>query len=344
MAIKVHDVVHDDVIKSTFALGQATYQFAIDKLVPLIGRFDEQRKKQSAKFYSRLREDILKGCVMPPITLAFVSKKNSTSSNAGDVQAFVNRDIKNGYILDGMQQLNTLYSASIEKDFPLKKTIYVNIIIAERYDFLLYRMITLNNGQKPMTPRHQIEILTQNLLDFSKFDNIVIQTEKDTEDNLVHGAFKLADISAAYTAYLTDNVNNQNNKIIDEKMNEILVGRVMGSNLTSAKAEFSEILGLVDEFSENKDAKRWLKLQNNLIGFTVGAKKSFDSIKQFDENEFATQVQKFEEAFDAINPSKVNVGRFRRELSQNFFENIDNYEDADSDEVAESFVDLTIND
>lgn len=344
MTINVHDVVHDDVIKSAFALGQTTYDFAIKNMVPLIGRFEEQRKKQNAKFYSRLKEDILKGCVMPPITLAFVSKAGSKFTTVAQAEDFLRRNIKSGYILDGMQRLNTLYAACGERNFPGSRTLYINIIIAEKYDFLLYRMITLNNGQKPMTPRHQIEILTQNLLDFNSFNNIVIQTEKDTEDNLVHGAFKLVDIASAYTAYLTDNVNNQNNKIIDEKMNEILVGRVMGSDLVSAKAEFSEILLLIDEFCENKDARRWLKIQNNLIGFTVGAKKSFDSIRKLDADAFSSQIQKFEYAFDVINPSKVNVGRFRRELSQSFFENIDDFEGSDRDDVAESFVDLTTND
>ena len=36
-------------------------------------------------------------------------------------------------------------------------------------DRLLYRMITLNNGQKPMTARHQIEILASNIFDFGTY-------------------------------------------------------------------------------------------------------------------------------------------------------------------------------
>jgi hypothetical protein len=341
MSLDVHYAAHDEVIRSAVAVGQADYEYALNNLLPLIGRFDEQRKKQNAKFYQRLKEDIVAGCVMPPLTLAFVSREMATSKDISKLKKYIEDNIAKGYILDGMQRLNTLQAAAREKGFDKSRPIYLTVIFAEKYDFLLYRMITLNNGQKPMTPRHQIEILAQNLLDFTSLKNITIQTEKDTEKSLVHGAFKLGDVAAAYTAYLTDNPNNQNNKIIDEKMNEILVGRVMSSDLVSAKAEFSQILELVDEFSQNKEARRWLKLQNNLIGFTLGAKASYADIAALDEDGFASQVEKFEAAFDVINPSKVNVGRYRRELAQEFFSKFEEMSGLSDEEVAERFVDLT---
>lgn len=344
MPIKLHHATKDQVIRSAVALGSTDYAFAIESLTPLIGRFDEQRKKQNAKFYHRLKEDIISGCVMPPITLAFVSPDLSASTSIDDIEEFVNNHIQDGYILDGMQRLNTLLAAAEEDGFDSTRPIYINVIVAEKYDFLLYRMITLNNGQKPMTPRHQIEILARNLLESNKFENITVQTEKDTESGLIHGAFKLADVAAAYTAYLTDNPNNQNTKIIDEKMNEILVGRVMSSDLKTAKAEFSQVLLLVDRYCENEIVKKWLKIQNNLIGFTLGAKVSFDQIAAVDAGEIEWQIKKFEYAFDVINPSKVNVGRYRRELSQKFFSDFGKTSAMESEDVAEMFVDLTTSD
>jgi hypothetical protein len=344
MTIQITDSTRDEVIRSAYAIGRCQYRYALDSLFPLIGRFDEQRKKQGAKFYSRLKADILKGCVMPPVTLAFVSEAGAALTNNADIQQFVEQHVAEGYILDGMQRLNTLHSASEEQRFPDTRHLHVNIIITERYDLLLYRMITLNNGQKPMTPRHQIEILAENLLDFVDLKNIVVQTEKQTEDQIVHGAFKLFDISAAYTAFLTNNVNNSNNKIIDEKMNEILVGRVMESNLADLKIEFSQVLLLADAMSSNKEAKSWLKLQNNLIGFSVGSKASFESLSAVSPDEFAIQIEKFESAFSIINPSKVNVGRYRRELSSEFFKKYDDMSGSNIEDVAEHFVDITNND
>lgn len=344
MTIIITDSTRDEVIKSAYATGRCQYEYALERLYPLIGRFDEQRKKQSAKFYSRLKADILQGCVMPPITLAFVSSEGSTLNTQADIQTFVSDHIGSGYILDGMQRLNTLHDASLEENFPAGRCIHVNIIITERYDLLLYRMITLNNGQKPMTPRHQIEILTENLLDFVNLENITIQTEKQTEDQIVHGAFRLFDISAAYTSFLTNNVNNSNNKIIDEKMNEILVSRVMDSGLADSKVNFAEILALADRLSINKDVKTWMKIQNNLIGFTVGAKKSINDISAAEPLEFSQQLNKFETAFSIINPSKVNVGRYRRELAQEFFGNYCEMSKAATEEVAEHFADITASD
>lgn len=344
MAITVNDATHDEVIKSAFAVAVTDYGYAVDHLIPLIGRFEEQRKKQNAKFYSRLRADILKGCVMPPLTIAFVSKRHASLTGANEISAFVNDNIADGYILDGMQRLNTLQSASTDAFFDRSRKVYLNLIIAERHDLLLYRMITLNNGQKPMTPRHQIEILTQKLLDFENLNNIKVQREKDTEDEIIRGSFRLGDIAAAYTAFLANNVNNENNKIIDEKMNEILVGRVMDSDLSSAEVEFSQIIEFVDKVCSNETVKRWLKIQNNLIGFTVGAKANSGNIFDMSPKEFEDQVNKFDAAFDVINPSKVNVGRYRRELSKAFFENIEDFHAIEAEEVADRFVDLTTSD
>ncbi len=344
MAIKVNDVTRDDVIKSTFAVAITDYGYAVEHLFPLIGRFEEQRKTQNAKFYSRLRADIIKGCVMPPLTVAFVSKENAHIESIDDFDNFVTNNISKGYILDGMQRLNTLQSASNDDNFDPSRKLYLNLIIAERHDLLLYRMITLNNGQKPMTPRHQIEILTKKVLDFENLENIFIQKEKETEDEIVRGAFRLGDIAAAYTAFLANNVNNENNKIIEEKMNEILVGRVMDSDLSETSVEFSDIIEIVDRVCVDETAKKWLKIQNNLIGFTVGSKATFDVVRQFTPQEFASQVVKFDAAFDVINPSKVNVGRYRRELSKAFFAGIMEFSLMVTDEVADRFVDLTTSD
>lgn len=344
MPLLIQDVTRDEVIKSAFAIGITDYGFAVDKLIPLIGRFEEQRKTQNAKFYSRLRADILKGCVIPPLTIAFVSRKNAHLKDRKDFLDFVQDNIQSGYILDGMQRLNTLRSAAADPTFDRSRRIYLNIIIAERHDLLLYRMITLNNGQKPMTPRHQIEILTQKLLDFEKLDNIKIQTEKDTEEEAVRGAFRLGDIAAAYTAFLANNVNNENNKIIEEKMNEILVGRVMESDLGDAAVQFSQVIEFVDEVCGNEVVKKWLKIQNNLIGFTVGARSNFAEVKKLSQEDFCRQANKFDQAFDVINPSKVNVGRYRRELAKTFFEKVHIFAEMSAEDVANEFVDLTTSD
>lgn len=76
--INIFDIDQDKVIKSVVAIGRTNYEFALSALVPLLDRFGEQRKLQSRRFYDRLRADIVTGCIMPPVTLAFVVMKLTT--------------------------------------------------------------------------------------------------------------------------------------------------------------------------------------------------------------------------------------------------------------------------
>ena len=278
---------------------------------------------------------------MPPITLAFVDKAHCAETNIGKLRDFINQNIKAGYILDGMQRMITLQDASSLNGFDASRSLYLNVIVASRYDLLLYRMITLNNGQKPMTARHQIEMLTKGAIDLSGADMTVV-TEKQTEGTKVHNAFRMSDISEAYTAYLSNSPHNQNSKIIESKLDEILVGKVMDANITEDAFSFSDILAEVSRLQKDPDIREWLRQLNNLIGFTLGAKVSLASIKALSGKDLVDPLKNFEAAFDAINPSKVNVGKYRRELSRTFFTRIDELKDWDESQLSELFFEETM--
>jgi len=337
--MEIYSEYEDKVIRSKVLLADLTYEEALDNLYPLINRFEAQRKLLDTKFYSRLERDIVAGCIMPPITISFVT---DDIEKIKDLKRFVNENISKAYILDGIQRLNTLKRSSSQADFDKSRKLLLNVIISPTKDMLLYRMITLNNGQKPMTPRHQIEILTQELFDFSDL-KIDIQSEKDRSEQIIRGAFNLGDISRGYLAFLTDNVHNENTKIIGEKMDQILIGRILDSQITSSKIEFKNILELIDRLSfANEEIKTWLKISNNFIGFCVGIKRSFEKISSEPSDAFAHEIQKFEEAFKAINPSKVNLGKYRRELSKYFIEEYESIKTQSADELIESFAELTL--
>tara|TARA_R110001583_G_scaffold70810_2_gene199982 strand:- start:250 stop:831 length:582 start_codon:yes stop_codon:yes gene_type:complete len=192
-----------------------------------------------------------------------------------------------------------------------------------------------------MTPRHQIEILTQELFDFKDLD-MEVQTEKERSEKIVRGAFNLGDISRGYLAFLTDNVHNENTKIIGEKMDQILVGRILDSNVTNCKIEFQEVLQEIDRLAHNHEQnKKWLKTSNNLIGFCVGIKTNFEQVQLTTQEKFNNEIEKFETAFKAINPSKVNLGKFRRDLSKYFITNYNEISEMDSDELIERFAVIT---
>ncbi len=197
------------------------------------------------------------------------------------------------------------------KKFPQEKSLYLSIVISANKDMLLYRMITLNNGQRPMTPRHQIEVLTEELFDFSSLD-IEIQSEKERGEKIKRGAFNLSDISKGYLAFFTNSVHNENNKIISEKMDEIIVGNIMTTAVVENGLEFQKVLELIDHYSANESAKSWLKTQNNLIGFCVGVKSAYDFLESLSANEFGLLVERFDAAFKSIDAAKVNLGKYRR--------------------------------
>lgn len=339
MSLIIFDKTNDGVIDSVVATGKTTYRYAIDSLYPLIDRFSAQRKTQDKKFYARLERDILDKCLMPPLTIAFV-EPNFDKKEEKDIAKYIEDNIKSGYVLDGIQRLNTLNRAKEDERFDDSQPLYLNIIISPSEDKLLYRMITLNNGQKPMTPRHQIEILTRELFDLTDV-NLDIQTEKERAKTIVKGSFDLGDLSKAYLAFLTGSVNNENNKIIGEKMDQIIVGRIMDKQPAEGDIDFKQVIKLIEMLSENDSVKKWLKVGNNLIGFSVGIKDSYNSIADISPDEFSNSIDLFEVAFKAINPSKVNLGKFRRELSKNFIENYADHSDFDEMELVEHFMELT---
>lgn len=341
MNVKIFDTESDQVIESFVATGKVTYEFALEKLLPLTTRFDAQRKLQDKKFYKRLQRDIVKGCLMPPITVAFVDKSKTELSDRKVFEGFVNQNIDSGYILDGLQRLNTLLSASEMEGFDKKRPLHLNVIVSPSQDKLLYRMITLNNGQKPMTPRHQVEILTQEMFDFSDLNNISVQTEKERSEKITRGAFNLSDISNAYLAFLTNNVNNENNKIVNEKMDEILVGRVLDTDIADGSVQFEGVLKLLDKLCVNSEVKKWFKVNNNLIGFSVAIKKVYEEVSEVEPDRFEEVIAVFEEGFDAINASKVNLGKYRRQLSKEFFENFVEFSEYDAEELTEYFAEST---
>lgn len=337
MDIKVFDVVDDTVINSYVASGKTNYRFALESLIPLINRFDAQRKLQDRKFYKRLQRDIIVGCLMPPITIAFVDISSKDLSKIKDFEKYVNENIKKAYILDGMQRLHTLLAASEDDEFNDDRPLYVNIIVAPTQDKLLYRMITLNNGQKPMTPRHQIEILTEEIFDFDHLKYIKVQTEKARASKIIPGAFNVGDIAKGYLAFLTNNVHNENNKIIDEKMDEILVGRILDSKDIDDDLTFEKILQLIDSLSAEPEVRNWFKVTNNLIGFCVGVRESYEIMELMTPEEYLETIQLFEIAFSAINPSKVNLGKYRRMLSRKFIEEFQVLSGMDADDLTEVF-------
>lgn len=337
MSINTLSVDYDEVVKSIFITTTTTYDFALSNLVPLIGKLEIQRELQSYKFYERLAKDILKGCVMPPLTIAIIDDNppNEIKNNKEKATEYVINNIGSFFILDGMQRLNTIRRVSYEhpESFPKARPIFINVLICKSMDLLLYRMITLNNGQKPMTARHQIEIIASNVYDFEN-TALAVQTEKRKPgQKRQQGAFKKADLIKAYLAFLTNSVNIDNEKIIQEKMDELIAAKIMESGIGESETQFDDVISLIEKFSQNNTLKLWLLTQNNLIGFCAGIRSGISTLKTLSTQEFLNATSAFENAFGSIDVSKIRLGMARRKAVEHFISNIKTLSTSDETEI-----------
>lgn len=307
----------DFVIDGFVVSGATDYDFALKKFAPLIGRLDIQRDALRTKFYSRLEDDIIKGCVMPPITLALIHSFPAGRRSKAVVFDYISKHLDDAFVLDGIQRLSTLQRAANKKDFNSKRPIHMNFVIAGSRDRLLYRMITLNNGQKPMSARHQIDVLADSFFDFDSVD-LKLVAEKGKGRVRAPETFKKADFVKGYTAYLSGSVNIDNQKIIEEKMDELIAFKIIESDIPTSKVEFSDVVALVNKFRKSDYLWGWVRIQNNFIGFCLGAKASAAALEKTSLEVIEEAVSNFEKAFSSINVSKVNLGKVRRESVSNF--------------------------
>lgn len=340
MKITIFDIEKDFVINGIVANGCMSYNEALQVLVPLINKTDFQRKLQDKKFYQKLERDIESGCVMPPITVAFVLSGDNYPKSRNECEQYIVENIQDAFVLDGIQRLNTLSrlhdSLILNKD----KKIYINYIFCDSTDKLLYRMITLNNGQRPMTPRHQVEALLSNFDIFTEY-GIKYKIEKDTNKGVAKKhTFDKSDLIQAYLAFMANSPFVDNKKIIQEKMDDLIVGKIMTANNKESE-QFSIVLKAISKFQDNDDAFSWLNITNNLVGFSVGLRTSGEFVLNLQIEEFVHAIKQFDKALGDFNPSKIKLGKYRRELSCLYFQKINKLISASTDDILYYFASIT---
>lgn len=318
--IRIFDRQYDCVIKSWNVTIGVTYRYAVDNFVPLIDKLDYQRNPLRASFYKRLEMDLIKGCTIPNITLAIHVNKPIDEKEINE--SFLEEELKDAFVLDGIQRLNTMKRVCNEEGFPFDRTLHCNVLIGSSMDRLLYRMITLNNGQRPMTARHQIEILASNIIDFDSL-NILSVTEKEMKKkkrkNTTEEMSKEV-IIKGYLAFVSNSINIDNQKIIEERMDALIAEKILDSNLPNNENEYSEVIEYINEKMGNDYLKEWFRVPNNFIGFSAAMSTNFNEIKNVDEASLVDGIELFEKAFSAIDVSKIKLGLARRRLVKMYFE------------------------
>jgi hypothetical protein len=171
--------------------------------------FQRNRVKTSGTIYSLLKTDLKQGIVIPPLVLGLSLNVKVNNQSPQQLIGIIEQHKNKLLILDGLQRTYTIRDLLREleekndpdlgsvKSHPLRIEIYLGINKLG----ILYRMLTLNTGQTPMSSRHQIEIIYSDYIE-TGIDEIKLikQIDNETPNKLCEYNFR--DIIDGFTSYL----------------------------------------------------------------------------------------------------------------------------------------------
>ncbi|WP_121812993.1 hypothetical protein [Mucilaginibacter kameinonensis] len=184
-----------------------------------------QRKRvgNPSTVYALLKEDLKNGCLIPSIVLALDDQSEAVfdihEPDYKKVKENISERSESIKILDGLQRTNTLIDLSndlknkegkdaeqITNDLAILNDLHERNIRVEVYlnvsrFGILYRMLTLNTGQTPMSLRHQIEILYSDYYIKEK-DGIVLTRDASESRPPKLGQYKFSDVVEGVTSFI----------------------------------------------------------------------------------------------------------------------------------------------
>lgn len=292
--------------------------------------YQRRRVKSASTVYALLKEDILKGCLIPPIVLGLPTVPGVKDLSLDSIEKLLVENADHILILDGLQRTYTLIDLRAELLYrgdestlerilqqPLRVEAYVGI---NRIG-ILYRMLTLNTGQTPMSLRQQIEML---YIDFARIPingvTIIREADDDSPKNL--GEYSFRSIIDGFNSYLERNelpfdrfdileniksleklsLENQDVNLFEEmtKCYDLFVRTV--DRLTESKVFSSEDLEISGQ-TFGKDARRIFIKSQAITGFgsAIGKLKDYEAISGFaDVSKFIAGISSSTDASTAI--------------------------------------------
>ena len=266
--MKILDIIRDDRIGATSVLVDMTVESYLDLIGGAEDNLDIQRKIiKGFKPYERLRQDLKEGCLIPPLVLGIQSNVLQIPNTPHDeyfVSSLADCDSKDVYLIDGLQRTSALQTvrASLEGEElsaflgrQLRVEVWPDITLSA----LTYRMLLLNAGQKPMSLKHQLEVVSRPLCDQlrQEFGNqIEIYVERDPNRRTRPGQYQFSIIAEAFQAFVQRSPHiDVRNEVIAE-MNQIDVLENYGDSLeessgkTDMTVSFEKYIGFLIQFDE----------------------------------------------------------------------------------------------
>ena len=375
--MKVISRINDERINASNVLIEMSIgeYLALIETVVHKNEFQRKRVRSSKTVYALLKEDLKKGCVIPSLVIALpkeLDTGNEEYNSDSDLVNYIKKNKESLLILDGLQRTLTIKdlldeeaSNALVYNKVNNQSIRVELYIGINRLSILYRMLTLNTGQTPMSIRQQIEMLYLDYLD-KDIDSISLIRDKDSKIARNVGEYNFNEIIEGFNAYLDrdpspmvrndilDNIKSLE-KLSSENQNyDLFESYVKAYHKLIVKIDelCPNRFGLSDEYIERyqneyfeKTAYKIFKKPQVMSGFgaAVGKLVDFDFIKNISEIENKIEKLKLndpQEFIDKININLVNVknnskkiGTSQRDFFMFYFRELFNDE-------TESYLDL----
>lgn len=172
--------------------------------------YQRKRVRNAGSIYDLLKQDLIKGCVMPPIVLAYC-EEIPKDANIIDIIKGNPDGIK---ILDGLQRSYTIREVVMDWESgkvleevgnPLDNLVRLEVYTGINKLGILYRMLTLNTGQTRMTTRHQIEIIYSDYKTKCQVEGVTLISEVDSTTPKGLGEYSFRDVVEGFTSYIEEN-------------------------------------------------------------------------------------------------------------------------------------------
>ncbi len=327
-------------------------QASIDSYLDLVGTdFDEfeiQRRRVNHKAYSRMKTDIMEGTLLPPITLAVkkdhIGEYLASIDDAPALENIISIPHQVN-ILDGLQRTHILFDIR-DEGYALnpKQTLLLEFWLEANVNNLIYRIIVLNSGQKPMSMRHQIELLFSATKESLKenIPSIEIFTERDEARRTRPEKFSLERLAIGYYSFITKSTEVNKENIIAQK---ILEDKILEEGEEALGDKFSKFVQYLSEFCKldkevfriySGETSTWFGSENLMIAF-FAAISSF-STEESKEQRIHEAIRRLHDSLAAASPGddilgyseylsvvqgfpsrKTNVGYATRRLMLNVF-------------------------
>jgi hypothetical protein len=236
-----------------------------------------------------------------------------------------------------------------------EQTIHLEFWLEDDIDNLVYRIIVLNAGQKPMSMRHQVELLFSTLKHKleNEINNLEIYRERDLTRRRGSRKFALDRLAGAYQSYITKSPEVSKENIVAQQIAEANALDASEVELTSQFNAFIYLLKCYcelddevcrvyperDDSSEIPTGANWFGSENVLQSFfaahsqyisgetqkrraEVALSKILNLLRRSSPGDDPLGLRRLSEIQKGLSPRKVNIGSATRKLLANGFKEL----------------------